>query len=311
MEVARATSELNTARNKTNLKKYKQTVLHLESKIHQSELLQCNMMTEIKQLRIVSQTIDSYKETIKKLEAELVACENVRTVLTSTVADVDELLKKNNTSTQLAIMVGSLKREMNANERKKLELRNALKSNQRDLQEALKENRDLKNKISSLESDLFNRKDGSKACSPRVQQQKERPKSVEPRLSIGSSMSVASSTPASPYLPIRSSAVGLTPLGLSKGKVCLRKRITGESTSSTYTILKKPRLVISKSNSDLGGNRVPNGLGGSEKNNVGISDCHMAIIPNFSMPMKSVGLSANERVKKGALKNINNIGKPI
>lgn len=305
------------AKDKEQLKKCKQTILSLEAKANNLELLQSSLNAEIKVLRLSNKTIDGYKEKINKLEAKLADCENVQNVLTSTVAEVDELLKNKHTSKQLAIMVASLKREIQANERKKLELRNILKTGQRDQQLLQRQNLELKSKISGLESDLFNRSAAASTANILLAQQLESVGLKSSRSSTGGTVVSQqrelripdpNRLSASPYLPIKSSAVGLSPLGLSKKKMCssdkcAAKRTIGESSSSStgYTILKKPRLGMPKSVSDLGGDRVPNGLGGSEKN----------VRFSFSQSTKSVGLSTSDRLKKGALKNINNHIKPF
>lgn len=102
----------------------------------------------------------SHRANIKAIEAEnaelkakLELMTSIESVLTASQAEVDEILKHNLNARDLAVMVGTLRRELNSNEVRKNDLRKQLQMIKNDFRKSQDERRDLQDKLSSLESE--------------------------------------------------------------------------------------------------------------------------------------------------------------
>lgn len=279
-----------------NLKKYKQTIISLEDKYSNSECINKSLNVQIHMLKSENKLIDSYKKEIELLKSDQIKYEHIQIVLSSTVTEVDEMLKNQIMSkNELATMVITLKRELQANERKKYEIRNALRSSQYDNRKHLEEIRELKNKISTLESDnynLFNNEPDNKQ-SQNAAANIQSP-SLSPKISRKSISLIELCD--SPYLQIKSSSIGLSPIirsrnGSNKNTL---KRLQSEETENKFSILNKKPKLLTKSNSDLRlKNMVFDGLGGSQK------------VDNLTNnPLSYQVQTTKDRLRKGALRKL-------
>lgn len=108
------------------------------------------------EMDILSSHRASYK-TIENENAELKSrldlMVTVETVLTASQLEVDEILKQKINTKDLAVMVGTLKRELNNNELRKNEMRKQLQMIKYDLKVEQENRRELQDKLSCYESE--------------------------------------------------------------------------------------------------------------------------------------------------------------
>lgn len=102
----------------------------------------------------------SNRATFKALETEntelkskLNLMTSIESVLTASQREVDEILRQNLSSRDLAVMVGTLRRELNSNEIRKSEMRKQMQALKNDVRGEQEERRKLQDKLSFYESE--------------------------------------------------------------------------------------------------------------------------------------------------------------
>lgn len=187
---------------------------------------------ELNVLKYTKQKLKDTEDLVKTLQDKLDLMAKVEGVIKSTVADVELLLSGDKDPKTLAIMVTALKRELKASEGRKNEVKKILKSTQDDVRREQEVKRNLQDSLSQIESDNFRM----------TEEIREKDKLIE-KLKSGCSSSLTSPTPSnkakkgsmsidwntpspttlnekvkqiqdsdSPYLNIKSSSIGLTPI---------------------------------------------------------------------------------------------------
>lgn len=103
--------------------------------------------------------LSSHRASMKAVEEEnaemklkLSQMQSIESILTASQKEVDEILKQNLNVRDLAVMVGTLRRELNNNEARKNDLRKQLQSIKNDLRFEQDERKRLEDKLSSFES---------------------------------------------------------------------------------------------------------------------------------------------------------------
>ena len=104
--------------------------------------------------------LSSHRASYKLLETENTELKSkldlmisIESVLNASQPDIDEILKQKFNAKDLAMMVGTLRRELNNNEIRKNELRKQLQMVKNDLRKEQDERRNLQDKLSCFESE--------------------------------------------------------------------------------------------------------------------------------------------------------------
>jgi hypothetical protein len=103
--------------------------------------------------------LSSHRATFKIIETEnatlkskLELLQTVESVLTASQREIDDILRQNMNPKDLAVMVGTLKRELNCNEERKNAMRRQLQMIKNDLRTAQDEKKNLEDMLSCYES---------------------------------------------------------------------------------------------------------------------------------------------------------------
>ncbi|KAH8290845.1 hypothetical protein KR054_006403 [Drosophila jambulina] len=314
---------------KDTQKKCLKTIAGLEQKVQKKDFLISSYAEQISILKSDAQVVDALRKENKSLKVQIQAMDGVSAILAAGSADAERLLKIESNPQVLASWVSTLKRELRQCESKKTELRNVVKVVQNDLRKEIDLKRSLEERVSQLESDLYQAQEklqlgesktlsvNSTISSPGLNcnimalKVDDRRSTISPTIKENIKR-IEEST--SPYLNIKSSSVGLPHLLSARGKAKLSPikpsgtvRKTSSDLSEKYSIFKKPRLLLGSSSSTglaatTGSNFVFNGMGGSEK------------VDPFAQRAEEEGLgggrpatvrSVTQRLKAGTLRNFN------
>ncbi|XP_017148295.1 E3 ubiquitin-protein ligase TRAIP [Drosophila miranda] len=329
---------------KDTQKKCLKTIAGLEQKVQKKEFLVSSYVEQISLLKSEAQLLDGLRRENKSLKLQVQSMEGVSAILAASSADAELLLKNEANPYVLASWVSTLKRELRQCENKKTELRNVIKLVQNDLRKEIDLKRTMEERISHLESDLYQNQEKLLAL------ERDQPINVDsPNSSTGLNSNImalkrdekrVTISPTikenikrieesnSPYLNIKSSSVGLSHLlntkcstglssispimsgasGVSMASGTVRK--TSSDLSSKYSIFKKPRLMLGSGSSGvaatMGTNFVYNGMGGSEKIDPFAQRAEEESRANgVQAPLAR---NVNQRLKAGTLRNFK-IGK--
>ncbi|XP_068143669.1 E3 ubiquitin-protein ligase TRAIP [Drosophila tropicalis] len=321
---------------KDTQKKCMKTIAGLEQKMQKNEFVMSSYVEQIKVLKSDSQVLDSLRKENKSLKQQIHTMEGVSAMLDANSAEVERLLKNESNPHVLANWVATLKRELRQSETKKTELRNIIRVVQHDLRKELEIKRTMEERISHLESDLYQAQEKieSKASSASdslnnsvgLNQNILALKKGEKRTTISPTTKenikrIEEST--SPYLNIKSSSVGLSHLLASKAKLSPTKgsrgilsgphattgaiRKTTSDLSEKYSIFKKPRLNLGSLSTGLhagtSSNLVFNGVGGSEKPDPFAQRDEEERQQDSEVQPQLLSKNINSRLKAGALRN--------
>lgn len=247
----------------------------------------------------------------------------IESVLTASQQEVDQIIKENMNAKDLAVMVGTLRRELNSNEVRKNEIRKQMQLIKNDLRAEQDQRRKLQDKLSYYESEnhrLLYRlrkleKDDAMHCSDEVVESSiiESPEPAK-RLRLGDifAKDLNTSSPLtqeqfhnrvaqvkesdSPYLKVKASSIALSavlkkPMQMRdtlKSTGTLKKSKTFDGLQPKLSIFNKPRLNLQpgilKSQ-----NFAYNGMGGTSK--ILESDLKTLTKPLASSTMKLKKLS--------------------
>ncbi|XP_016969970.1 E3 ubiquitin-protein ligase TRAIP [Drosophila rhopaloa] len=328
---------------KETQKKCLKTIAGLEQKVQKKEFLISSYAEQISMLKNDALVVDGLRKENKSLKSQIQAMEGISAILTAGSADAERLLKNEADPHVLANWVSTLKRELRQCESKKTELRNVVKLVQNDLRKEIDLKRKLEERVSHLESDLYQAQE-------KLQALESKPICLDsPNTSYGLNSNVLAlkrdarrstisptvkenikriEESTSPYLNIKSSSVGLAHLLNTKGNIGLVKtkispikgaggvsmtsgtiRKTNSDLSEKYSIFKKPRLLLGSSSSTglaatTGSNFVYNGMGGSEKVDPFAQRAEEEGLAG-SRPSAVLSRNVNQRLKAGSLRNFN------
>lgn len=191
---------------------------------------------ELNVLKYTKQKLKDTEDLVKTLQDKLDLMAKVEGVIKSTVADVELLLSGDKDPKTLAIMVTALKRELKASEGRKNEVKKILKSTQDDVRREQEVKRNLQDSLSQIESDNFRMTEEIREKDILIERLKSGCSSsiTSPTSNLTpsnkgkkGSLSIDWNTPSpttlnekvkqiqdsdSPYLNIKSSSIGLTPI---------------------------------------------------------------------------------------------------
>lgn len=109
--------------------------------------------------------LSSHRALVKTIETEnaelkskLELMVTIESVLTASQKEVDEVLKQNINAHDLSVIVGALRRELNNNEARKIELRKNLQMVKNDLKAEQEARRKLEDKLSYCDSEIHSLK---------------------------------------------------------------------------------------------------------------------------------------------------------
>ncbi|XP_022218428.1 E3 ubiquitin-protein ligase TRAIP [Drosophila obscura] len=327
--------ELQLKELKDTQKKCLKTISGLEQKVQKKEFLISSYVEQISLLKSESQLLDGLRRENKSLKLQIQSMEGISAILAAGSADAELLLKNEANPHVLASWVSTLKRELRQCENKKTELRNIIKLVQNDLRKEIDLKRMMEERISHLESDLYQNQEkllalerepicvdspnSSTGLNSNIMALKRDEKRVTISPTIKENIKRIEES-NSPYLNIKSSSVGLSHLLNTKGSIGLSKanispimgasgvsmasgtvRKTTSDLSSKYSIFKKPRLLLGSSSSGvaatMSSNFVYNGMGGSEK----IDPFAQRAEEDSQAP--PLARNVNQRLKAGTLRN--------
>ncbi|KAI8038838.1 E3 ubiquitin-protein ligase TRAIP [Drosophila gunungcola] len=343
IEKERSKDEQQMRNLKETQKKCLKTIAGLEQKVQKKEFLISSYAEQISILKSDALVVDGLRKENKSLKSQIQAMEGISAILSAGSADAERLLKNEADPHVLANWVSTLKRELRQCESKKTELRNVVKLVQNDLRKEIELKRKLEERVSHLESDLYQAQeklqtlqskpicldspDSSFSLNSNIMALKReaRRSTISPTIKENIKR-IEEST--SPYLNIKSSSVGLAHLLNTKGNIGLAKtkispikgaggvsmtsgtiRKTSSDLSEKYSIFKKPRLLLGSSSSTgltaaAGSNFVYNGMGGSEKVDPFAQRAEEEGLAS-SRPTAVLSRNVNQRLKAGSLRNFN------
>lgn len=161
-------------------------------------------------LKICRDELNNAQKEVKTLKQRIKSMETIDSILQSSVAEVEETLKNDGDPNTLAVLIVALKRELKASEVRKNELRGSLKAIHNDLRNEQNFTKKLEEKLSFSDSEIN-----------RLMQELKKTEGNE--VSSGNDINVLSDSDLSPkvyteqktyspYLRIKSSSIGLSPL---------------------------------------------------------------------------------------------------
>jgi chromosome segregation ATPase len=133
--------------------------IHFRKRIDKLETSASRNTQIIATMRHEMDILSSHRASLKAIENENVdlkskldLMQSIESVLSASQKEVDEILKQKMNAEDLAVMVGTLRRELSNNETRKNELRKQLNSIKNDLRAEQEERKKLQEKLSAYES---------------------------------------------------------------------------------------------------------------------------------------------------------------
>ncbi|KAL9700646.1 hypothetical protein quinque_004087 [Culex quinquefasciatus] len=320
---------------KGDRKKMKKIIKGLEELVQKKDFTLMAYTQELDMLRLDRTHMLKLQKELKDLKSKMDLMSTVEHVITATAQEVEEMIASDNDLRTLAVLVASLKRELKVSEGRCHEMRDRIKYVQKDLSDEKKRRKDLEEKLSTADSELYRLEqevkrleknaaatgDASSESDSVVLNTPDQP----PKRKRGVA-DLDQSTPMSdkvrnimasdsPYLNIKASSIGLVPImraGLSSSATAAKSSSAASSTltktqsdlSDRFSIMRNPRLAARTTALPPNKNLVFNGLGGSErKENFPGFPARKETLP-AAVPVKpstSTTVSLSKRVKTGKL----------
>nr|CAD7464204.1 unnamed protein product [Timema tahoe] len=268
-DIKNAREENNTL-NGRNVK-LRDEYKNIESKCSSLEMSVSALKEQMRFMRQQCSEAEEARIEARRLRAHLETLTNVETIVKGTVSEVEDVLNNGSDSPRtLATYVSVLKRELQAvsDKRKRLReelkvaqsershLRNelaghaaAVKRLEEDLDHSEAEKRSLRKKVTELEQAVLSPTASSQSALRRlVAESPAPPRLTDPRddqnVNTPCVLPKTKTLDDSPYLNIKSSSVGLTPLRPTQNSNLLR----APARPGGYSIFKKARLTTASSN---------------------------------------------------------------
>nr|CAD7427843.1 unnamed protein product [Timema monikensis] len=268
-------TDIKNAREENNTLKGRNVKLRDEYKSIESKCssLEMSLSALKEQMRFMKQQCSEAEEArteTRRLRAHLETLTNVETIVKGTVSEVEEVLNNGSDCPKtLATYVSVLKRELQAVSDKRRRLREelrvaqserihlrnelaghatALKRLEEDLDHSEAEKRSLRKKVTELEQAILSpTASGQSALRRLVAESPAPPRLTDPRDDQNADtprvLPKAKTLDDSPYLNIKSSSVGLTPLRPTQNS-----NLRAPARPGGYSIFKKARLTTASSN---------------------------------------------------------------
>lgn len=318
---------------KDDRKKMKKIIKGLEELVQKKDFTLMAYTQELDMLRLDRAHMLKLQGELKELKSKMDLMSTVEHVITATAQEVEDMIANDNDPRTLAVLVASLKRELKASDGRCHEMRDRIKYVQKDLSQEKAKRKDLEEKLSAADSELYRLEqevkrleknaatmDASSESDSVVLNTPDQPpkrKRVVTDLDQSTPMSdkvrniMASD---SPYLSIKASSIGLVPIlraGLSSAATAKTSTATAQLTktqsdlSDRFSIMRNPRLAPRTTALPPNKNLVFNGLGGSEKkeNFPGFPERKetLAAAPAIKPVSTSSTVSLSKRLKTGKL----------
>jgi TRAF-interacting protein len=281
-------------KKESECEKYKQDVKAKETKIKKldASVFQCNqvistMRHEIDILKSNRASYQAAESENQALREKVELMQTIESVLTASQKEVDEVLKQNLSPKDLAVMVGTLRRELNSSESKKNELRKQLQMLKNNLRAEQDQKQILKDRLNTFESENIILVNKLKKYESKMETiNLNSPELPNKRMAVLKLDEQNTPSPLSrdefdkrvrkihesesPYLKVKSSSIALACMMKKSGNVLQDKSNSDlkhktNDNSTGISIFKKPRLnaelVPMMQSKDL----IYNGLGGTSK----------------------------------------------
>uniref|UniRef100_A0A8D8ES84 E3 ubiquitin-protein ligase TRAIP n=1 Tax=Culex pipiens TaxID=7175 RepID=A0A8D8ES84_CULPI len=320
---------------KGDRKKMKKIIKGLEELVQKKDFTLMAYTQELDMLRLDRAHMLKLQKELKELKSKMDLMSTVEHVITATAQEVEEMIANDNDLRTLAVLVASLKRELKVSEGRCHEMRDRIKFVQKDLSNEKNRRKDLEEKLSTADSELYRleqevkRLEKSTAATADASSESDSIVLNTPDQPPKRKRGVADldqSTPMSdkvrnimasdsPYLNIKASSIGLVPImraGLSSTATAAKSSSAASGTltktqsdlSDRFSIMRNPRLAARTTALPPNKNLVFNGLGGSErKENFPGFPVRKETLP-AAVPVKpstSTTVSLSKRVKTGTL----------
>ncbi|XP_062552361.1 E3 ubiquitin-protein ligase TRAIP-like [Armigeres subalbatus] len=185
--------------------KLRKKIASLQGTIEGLDCVISTLRSEVWRLRGEQSEYEKAKEELEKMEKKMRLVRTIEFAIDSSSEETEALVASNSNRHTLAVLATSLKRELQASEFKREELRNQVKSCQNDLNKERKKYREMEDKLSTADSeihDLRNRLDKTSKKPDDSDDNSDANIDDEVRKILESD---------SPFLPIKSCAFGLHP----------------------------------------------------------------------------------------------------
>lgn len=225
-----------------------------------------------------------------ELKSKINLLQTIECVLTASQKEIDDIVRQNLSNKDLAVMVGSLRRELNIAEMRKNELRKQLQTVRNELRAEQEQKRELQDELSKLESE-------NNLMKNRIKRVRDDQNSVPGEENVDTPEIIKKSrtallqidsqnTPSplnqeefkkriqtiqeseSPYFKVKKSSIALACVLKNPSKVELKPSTSSQPSDSVskLSIFKKPRIGLSNGNKPkLHSNLMYNGVGGTSK----------------------------------------------
>uniref|UniRef100_A0A8D8IN37 E3 ubiquitin-protein ligase TRAIP n=1 Tax=Culex pipiens TaxID=7175 RepID=A0A8D8IN37_CULPI len=281
---------------KGDRKKMKKIIKGLEELVQKKDFTLMAYTQELDMLRLDRAHMLKLQKELKELKSKMDLMSTVEHVITATAQEVEEMIASDNDLRTLAVLVASLKRELKVSEGRCHEMRDRIKYVQKDLSNEKNRRKDLEEKLSTADSELYRleqevkRLEKSTAATADASSESDSIVLNTPDQPPKRKRGVADldqSTPMSdkvrnimasdsPYLNIKASSIGLVPImraGLSSTATAAKSSSAASGTltktqsdlSDRFSIMRNPRLAARTTALPPNKNLVFNGLGGSER----------------------------------------------
>lgn len=261
--------EENSSSKEAECSKMKKMVTRMGEKIKDRDLTITMYKFQLDTLKLSHNHIHNMEEELKQLKEKVHLLTGLDRLVKSTTKEVDEILALNDDPRTLAVSNAALKRELQASEYKINEMRDRIKSIQKDLSEERAKRSNIEDQLHSAENEICNlvqevvrlkknmdannsTETGSDTSIPNTpdQQAKRKRSDVDLNESTPTAERVRDILESdSPYLRIKSCGVGLLPLfrpGLSASAALEKTNSavpsqTSSDLSEKYSIFRQSR----------------------------------------------------------------------
>ncbi|XP_021712982.1 E3 ubiquitin-protein ligase TRAIP [Aedes aegypti] len=254
--------EESQAAHRLERKKMTKMVASLEGTIKGQNYILSTQRHEMDQLRAEQTAHQRLKDEMKNMRSKMQLMKTVKMAIESSTKEIEDLVASNSEPQTLAVLVTSLKRELQASEFERNELRDRIKKYQNDQHTERAKCIALEDKLSMLDTEMYRLQCEVNALSKRKANTDEDPSDssvvlntpdqpVERKRKFGE-FDMNKSTPVSdnvrniiesdfPFLPIKASAFGLHPVlfqkGLSAATLSRKESTTGTALTKTTSVL--------------------------------------------------------------------------
>uniref|UniRef100_W8C3A1 TRAF-interacting protein n=1 Tax=Ceratitis capitata TaxID=7213 RepID=W8C3A1_CERCA len=330
-------AELQIRELKERQVKAAKTIQAMEQKLQKNDFIILSYSEQLKILKTEAKMSDDLRKEVERLKQQIKTIESVQSILASTSAEAEKMLKIEKDPVRLSAWVAALKRELRACETKKTDLRRAMKVMQDNLRQEMANKKSCEERISQLESENYQLQEKLKTQEAKapisfISEHRRKSTDLAP-IALSEKRQTLSPTikenikkiedSNSPYLNIKSSSIGLMPLfkrntdnlpdrtGVTTTKLATlkispkktEKSIAAHSNGSSLGMLRKTQSDITEKYSIMKKPRLAISSTSATGKHFGINfeqSSRRSISP--SKP-KAIGSTLDSRLKAGGLRN--------